>query len=207
MPRLPVYDITGAQQEEREVSEALFGASVNEAVLHQVVVAELAAEHQGTASTKSRGEVAGSRRKLWRQKGTGRARVGDRRPPNRVGGGIAMGPRPRSYRQRVSRRLKADALRAALTARSGAGDLVLVEPFELTEAKTKALYEVLRALDAIGGALLVLAEQSEVIWRCGRNIPGLSIVDARQVNAHDVLVARKVIITTDALPGLENRLQ
>jgi large subunit ribosomal protein L4 len=207
VPTLPVYDTSGARAAELEVSEAVFGAVASEALLHQVSVAELAARRRGTAHTKTRGEVAGSNRKLWRQKGTGRARVGDQRPPSRVGGGVAAGPRARSYRQRISRGVKTEALRGALSARAKAGEIMLVEPFELAEAKTRALQDFLHALGVEGDALLVLGQPSEPIWRCGRNIVGLRITDARQVSAHQVLAARSIIITTDALPGLEARVQ
>lgn len=206
MVKLPVYDTAGERAGEREAPEALFGAEVNQALLHQVVVAHLANQRQGTASTKTRSEVAGSGRKLWRQKGTGRARVGDRRPPSRVGGGVAGGPRPRSYRQRTPERMKAQGLRAALSAKARAEELVLVQPFALAEPKTRALRQVLEALGAEGRVLLVLGEPDPIIWRCGRNIPGLAITDAAQVNAYQVLAARRVILAEDALAGLEARL-
>jgi large subunit ribosomal protein L4 len=203
---LPVYTAAGEKAGDRDVPDALFGDSPRPELLHQVVVAELAAQRQGTAHTKTRGEVAGSGRKLWRQKGTGRARVGDRRPPNRVGGGRAMGPRARSYRQRTTPRVKRQALRAALAARATSGDLVLLEAFELTEAKTRALNAVLESVVGVKGVLLLLGEPSEIIARCGRNIPDLRVTDASNVSAYDVLAARKVIVTTDALPRLEARL-
>lgn len=206
MPRLPVYNIQGSQAGELDVSGKLFGATPNEAVLHQALVAELASARQGTAHTKTRAEVAGSTRKLWRQKGTGRARVGSRYAPSRVGGGVAAGPRTRSYRQRLSRRLKAEALRSALSARAQAGEVTLLEPFELPEPKTRALQEILLALGADARVLLVLAEPNETIWRCGRNIPGLRIRPAADVTCHDVMAARKVIITRNAIPRLEARL-
>jgi len=206
MPALPVYDRTGAQTGTLEVSAQVFDRDPNEAVLHEIVVAQLAARRQGTAHAKTRAEVSGSGRKAWRQKGTGRARVGDRRPPHWVGGGVAAGPRMRAHRQRLPRRVKAEGLRSALSARARAGELTIVEPFELPEPKTRALREILDAFDAAGTALLVLAEPDEIIWRCGRNIPGLFIRPAAQVSAYDVMVARKVIIAKDAVPRLEARL-
>lgn len=206
MATLPVYNTAGEKAGDRDVPDALFGDSPRPGLLHQVVVAELAAKRQGTAHTKTRGEVAGSGRKLWRQKGTGRARVGDRRPPNRVGGGRAMGPRARSYRQRTTPRVKRQALRAALAARAAAGDVVLLEAFELTEAKTRALNDVLESVSDVKPLLLLLGEPSDTIVRCGRNIPDLRVTEAGSVTAYDVLAARKVIITTDALPRLEARL-
>lgn len=206
MPTLPVYSTTGSQTEELEVSGALFGAAPNYQVLHQAVVAGLAAERQGTAHTKTRGEVSGSGRKLWRQKGTGRARVGDSRPPHREGGGVAMGPRKRSHRQRLSRRVKAEALRSALSARAQAGELTLLEPFQLPEPKTAAIAAILTALEVEGPALLVLAEPDRIIWRSARNIPHLSVRPAAEVDSYDIMAPRRVIIVKDAIARLEERL-
>jgi large subunit ribosomal protein L4 len=206
MGTTPVFDVTGAQTREMELPELLFGAGPHAVVLHQVVLAELAAKRQGTASTKTRSEVAGSNRKLWRQKGTGRARVGDRRPPSRVGGGRVTGPRPRDYRQRTAKALKDVALRSALEARAAAGVMMFVEPFELTEAKTKALVGVVDALGGTRGTLLLLGKPDKIIVRCGRNIPDFAVSYAARVSAYDLMSARKIIITTDALAQLEARV-
>jgi large subunit ribosomal protein L4 len=206
MATLPVYDTAGSQTGELEVSDEVFDGEPNGGVLHQVVSGELAARRQGTAHTRTRSEVAGSTRKLYRQKGTGRARVGDRRPPHRVGGGVAMGPRMRSHRQRVPRRLRAEALRSALSIRARGGDLAVVERIELPEPKTRALHEVLVALGAERDALLVLAEADEIIWRCGRNIRGLRIRPAADLSSYDVMAARKVIAVKEAIGRLEARL-
>lgn len=206
MATLPIYDAAGTQVGESEVPDTVFGAAPGETLLHQAILGQLAAQRQGTAHTKTRAEVSGSGRKLWRQKGTGRARVGDRRPPNRVGGGAAMAPRARSHRQRFSVRSKRAALRSALSARARAGDILLIEPFELVEQKTKAFNSILVALGAKGRVLLITGEPSEIILRCGRNINGLQISDAICVNAYDVLAARTVIITSDAISRLEGRL-
>ena len=206
MPTLPLYDTNGSRIGELQVSASIFDAAPREALLHQVIVAELAAARQGTAQAKTRGEVSGSGRKLWRQKGTGRARVGDRRPPHRTGGGVAAGPRMRSYSQRLSRRAKAEALRSALSARARAGELTIVDALHLPEPKTKALQQILLALGAEGRALLVLAESGEVIRRCGRNIPGLTMRPAADLTAYDVLAARALIIAKEAILLLEARL-
>lgn len=206
MSTLPLYDATGARTGELAVPAEVFGAKPNVAALHQVVVAELAAQRQGTHSTKTRGEVAGSGRKLWRQKGTGRARVGDRRPPHWRGGGGVGTPKPRDYRQRIPKRLKRESLRWALSARASAGEVAVLERLELPEAKTRALAGLLEAMQATGRTLLVTAGKDETVWRCGRNIPGLQIMDAAQITAYDVLAARKVIIAADALPVLKERL-
>jgi large subunit ribosomal protein L4 len=189
-----------------EVSGEVFDATPNQQLLHQAVLGGLAAARQGTAHTKTRAEVAGSGRKLWRQKGTGRARVGDSRSPHREGGGLAGGPRMRSYRQRLSRRVKAEALRSALSARARAGELTIVEPFQLPEPKTAAVEEILTALGVEGLALLVLPEPNEIICRCARNIPGLTVRPAAEVSTYDIMAPRRVIIVTDAIARLEARL-
>jgi len=206
MPTFPRYDLEGTQTGEVELPDKIFGREPNQALLHQTVVAALASRRQGTACAKTRSEVAGSTRKLWRQKGTGRARVGDRRPPHWSGGGVAMGPRPRSYRQRLPEAAKVEGLRSALSVKAQSGDLIILEPFELPAAKTKAVQAVLDALGVSGRTLLVLPEPNEVIWRCGRNIPGLVIRPASDLNVLDVLTARKAIIIRDAIPVLEARL-
>jgi large subunit ribosomal protein L4 len=206
MPTLPLYNIEGTQTGEVDVPAELFDLEPNEAVLHQVVVAELAARRQGTAHTKTRAAVAGSTRKLWRQKGIGRARVGDRRPPHWTGGGVALGPQARSHRTRLPRRVKTRALCFALSAHARAGAISLLEPFELPEPKTRALQEVLDAVGLVGRGLLVIPKPDQIIWRCGRNIPGLAIRPATELTAYDVLSARSIVITRDAVAALEARL-
>ena len=206
MPTVPVYDSKGSQTGELSLADEVFGVRPNEALLHQVVVAGMAAQRQGTHDTKTRGEVAGSTRKLWRQKGTGRARVGDRRSPIRSGGGIAMGPHPRSYRQRLPRASKTEGLRSALSAQVQSGVLLVMDSLELPQAKTKALKAVLEAVGVAGKALLVVGAHDELVWRCGRNIPGLAIRPASDVNALDVLAARKIVLLREAIAALEARL-
>lgn len=206
MPKFPRYNMQGSQTGEVELPDAIFGQKPNEALLHQTVVAALAARRQGTASAKTRSEVAGSTRKLYRQKGTGRARVGDRRPPHRIGGGVAMGPRPRSYRQRLPETAKAEGLRSALSSKAQSGDLIILDSFDLPTAKTKVVQAVLDALELRGRTLLVLPEPNHMIWRCGRNIPGLVIRPASDVNVLDLLSVRKAVIVGDAISTLEARL-
>jgi large subunit ribosomal protein L4 len=206
MPTVPVYNAQGSQTGELSLADGIFGVQPNQALLHQVMVAGLAAQRQGTHDTKTRGEVAGSTRKLWRQKGTGRARVGDRRSPHRTGGGVAMGPHPRGYRQRLPRASKLEGLRSALSAQVQSGALLVLESLEMPEAKTKLLKAVLDAVGVSGRSLLVLAQPDELIWRSGRNIPGLAIRPASDVNVLDVMTARKLVVMRDAIPALEARL-
>lgn len=206
MPTLPIYNAEGEQTGELEVPDHIFGREPNLSLLHEVVVAAMAARRQGTSQAKSRSEVAGSTRKLWRQKGTARARVGDRRPPHWTGGGVAMGPRARSHRQRLPRSAKLEGLRSALSAQAAGGEVAILEPFELPETKTRALQAILDALEANRGVLLVPPQADPLLWRCGRNIPGLAIRPATELDALDVLSARKIFILRDAIGALEARL-
>lgn len=206
MPTLPVYNSEGAQTGDFEVPAHVFDVEPHEAVLHQVIVAELAARRQGTAHAKTRSEVAGSTRKLWRQKGTGRARVGDRRPPHWTGGGVALGPRAREHRQRLPRRMRNDGLRYALSSQARTGGIRLLESLELPEAKTRAVQEILDALEIAGRALVVVAEHNPMLWRAGRNIPGLAIRPAGELTAYEVMCARSILIAKDAIAPLETRL-
>jgi large subunit ribosomal protein L4 len=206
MATLPRYDKTGARTDDLEAPARLFEGEPNVSVVHQTTVAGLANQRQGNAHTKTRSEVAGSTRKLYRQKGTGRARVGDSRSPSREGGGVAMGPRRHSHRQEVPARMRAEALRSALASRAAGGDVLVVEAVELAEPKTKLLAGLLDAIGVRGSMLLVLGAHDETVWRAGRNIEGLSILPASDVNAYDVLASRTVVLTQDAVARLEERL-
>jgi len=201
---LPRYDKNGARAGEVDVPAAF--AAENPAVLHQAVVAARAGQRQGTSKTKTRGEVAGSGKKLWRQKGTGRARVGDRRPPNRVGGGTVTGPRPRDYDHRTPARMKREALRAALSRRVAAGEVIVVEAIALAEPKTRLFQELLETIGLSGDLLLVLPEYDEMLHRSGRNLRGLAITTAAEVTAYELLAPRTVILTSEAISRLEARL-
>src|SRR5215470_17765050 len=156
MPQTTLYDKTGAEVGTVDLSDALFAAPVNTAVLHQVVTAQLAGRRTGTHDTKTRGEVAGGAQKPYRQKGTGRARQGSRRAPHFAGGGVVFGPHPRSYEQRLPRKMKKLALRGALTAKLGDNAIRVIDTFGLEAIKTRAFVDVLSALSA-GGRVLVVA--------------------------------------------------
>jgi len=206
MATLPRYDKTGARTEDIEASPRLFESEANAAMVHQVTVAERANRRQGNAHTKTRAEVSGSTRKLWRQKGTGRARVGDSRSPSREGGGVAMGPRRHSHRQDAPARMRAESLRAALASRAAGGDVLVVEAVELAEPKTKLLAGLLDTIGVRGSMLLVLGAHDETVWRAGRNIEGLHILPASDVNAYHVLASRTIVLTQEAVARLEERL-
>jgi large subunit ribosomal protein L4 len=184
-----------------------FGVEPNLAVLHQVVTAQLAARRRGTHSTKTRAEVRGGSSKPWRQKGTGRARQGSTSAPHWTGGGVAHGPKPRSYRQRTPKKMISLALRSALSDRAASGRVVVVGAWSMTEPRTKAALEALRALDMTEGRVLLVLERGsdEVVARSFRNLPTVHVLDAGELNAYDVLRSDWVVFTDASLPGSGTR--
>jgi len=190
-----------------ELSDAVFGAPVNEALLHQAVVRYLANQRQGTVSTKTRGEVSGGGRKPWRQKGTGRARQGSIRAPQWVGGGTVFGPKPRDYRQDMPKKARRAALRSALSGKVAAGELVVLDELRLEQPKTKQMVEVLENLKAAGGsALFVTGELDRNVVLSTRNIPGVGATRACDLNVYDVLAHGRLIATKDAIAKIEEAL-
>ena len=182
-----------------ELPADLFGVQTNVPLIHQVVVAQLAAARQGTHSTKTRGEVSGGGAKPWRQKGTGRARQGSRRAPQWVGGGTVHGPQPRSYAQRTPKKMVAQALFGSLSDRAREGRIHVVE--QILDGETPSTKTALKALAEIGGAkvLVVLSRDEDVAWMSLRNVPSVHVIVVDQLNAYDVLVADDVVFTTKAL--------
>ncbi|NLN29507.1 MAG: 50S ribosomal protein L4 [Firmicutes bacterium] len=203
MPKVPVYNMEGNQVGEIELSDEIFGTEVNEPLLHQAIVAYEANRRQGTASTKTRGEVRGGGRKPWRQKGTGRARHGSIRSPIWVGGGVVFGPKPRSYRQALPRKVRRAALKSALSAKVKAGDLIVLDQLSLPEIKTKRMAEVLKAVGASDKALVVMAQPDRNVELSARNLPGVALRPARGINAYDVLKYRTLVITKDGVAQVE----
>ena len=199
MPSTPLYDRTGKTVGSVELSDELFAAPVNAAVLHQVVTAQLAGRRMGTHDTKTRGEVRGGGRKPYRQKGTGRARQGSIRAPHYRGGGAVFGPHPRSYEQRLPRKMKRLALRGALTAKLGDDQLKVIDTFGLEAIKTRELAGVLRALDATGRVLVVAPGRDERLEMSARNLPTVEIILADSLNVVDLLNADLVLIEQPAL--------
>lgn len=199
MPTTPLYTKTGDQAGTVELPEPLFGAPVNQAVLHQAVSAQLNARRAGTHDTKTRGEVAGGGSKPYRQKGTGRARQGSRRAPQYAGGGTVFGPRPRSYEQRLPRRMKRLALRGALTAKFTDGAVKVVEDLAMEEVRTRELVGYLSALQASGRVLVVAPARDERLELSARNLPTVSIILADSLNVVDVLNADLVLITQPSI--------
>src|SRR5436190_3875220 len=199
MPSTTLYDRTGASVGSVELHDDLFGAPVNEAVLHQVVTAQLAARRQGTHDTKTRGEVRGGGKKPFRQKGTGRARQGTPSAPHYAGGGVVFGPHPRSYEQRLPKRMKRQALQGALSAKFGDGAIKVVEDLAMDAIKTRELVGYLGALQVSGKVLVVEAGKDERLELSARNLPGVTVIRADSLNVVDVLDADVLLITRPSI--------
>lgn len=196
----------GAKTGSMEVSEAIFAAEVNKAVLHQVVVNYLANQRQGTQSTKTRTEVRGGGIKPWRQKGTGRARQGSIRAPQWTGGGVALGPKPRDYRYSVNKKVKKIALKSALSAKYEAYEIFVIEDLKMDEIKTATIAKMLKGLEISSKALIVTAECDENIYKSARNIKGVTPTYVGTLNTYEVLKHDKLILSKEAVAKLEEVL-
>lgn len=202
MPQTTLYLKTGEEAGTVDLPDELFAAPVNVAVLHQAVVAQLAGRRLGTHDTKTRGEVAGGGKKPYRQKGTGRARQGSRSAPHYAGGGVVFGPHPRSYAQRLPRKMKRLALRGALTAKYGDGAVKVVEDLDMAEIRTRELTGYFDALGATGRVLVIEPARDEKLELSARNLPGVSVILADSLNVVDVLNADTLLITQPALHAM-----
>lgn len=205
--KLTVKDINGKQQGEHEVKFELVEGGRGTQAVHDTVVAFQAAQRMGTACTKTAGEVSGSNKKPWRQKGTGRARAGSHQSPLWVGGGVVFGPRPRDFSKKVNAKTKQLALRKALTERLKAGDVQVVADLKLSSPKTKGFAAILSKLDVKGTALVVDAAVDNNVRLASRNIEGVEVTTADNVNTYQVLRPSKVLITRSAFEKLEARLK
>jgi len=203
MPKTDLYDRTGKTVGSVELSDALFAAPVNAAVIHQVVTAQLAGRRVGTHDTRTRGEIRGGGKKPYRQKGTGRARQGSRTAPHYRGGGTVFGPHPRSYEQRLPRKMKRLALRGALTAKFGDEAIKVIDAFGLEAIKTRDLVGVLSALEATGRVLLVAPGRDEKLQLSARNLPTVEVILADSLNVVDLLKADVVLIEQPSLARME----
>jgi len=203
MAQTTLYDRTGASVGSVELHDELFAAPINEAVLHQVVIAQLAARRVGTSDTKTRGEVRGGGKKPYRQKGTGRARQGTPTAPHYRGGGVVFGPHPRSYEQRLPRKMKRAALRGALTSKLGDAAIRVIDTFGLAAIKTQDVVGVLSALNATGRVLVVAPTSDERLRLSARNLPTVVVILADSLNVVDVLNADTVVIEQPALARME----
>ncbi len=201
MSKVDVRDQAGKQAGSVELDEAVFGIQPNVPVMHQVVTAQLAARRGGNQSTKTRAEVAGGGAKPWRQKGTGRSRQGSTNSPQWRGGGIALGPKPRSYRQRTPKKMVQLALRSALSDRAADGKVVVLDEWKFDKPSTKEAVSALRQLEVDGRVLIVLGTEDENAWLSFRNLPNVHSVLRSELNAYDVLVSDWVVFTRETLPG------
>jgi large subunit ribosomal protein L4 len=203
MAQTTLYDRTGKSLGSVELADALFAAPVNAAVLHQVVTAQLAGRRIGTHDTKTRGEVRGGGAKPYRQKGTGRARQGSRRAPHYKGGGVVFGPHPRSYEQRLPRKMKRLALRGALTAKLGDEAVKVIDSFGLDAIRTRELVGVLGALEAKGRVLVVAPQRDEKLEMSARNLPTVEVILADSLNVVDLLKADVILIEQPSLARMQ----
>ena len=203
MPKIDVYDINGKKVKELELNEAVFEIEPNEAVVHSVLVNFLANQRQGTQSTKTRSEVSGGGRKPWRQKGTGRARQGSIRAPQWIKGGIALGPKPRSYKYTVNKKERQLAVKSVLSSKVLENELVVVDSLPLNDIKTKEMVKALSNLKVEGKALIMLPEKNEKVQKSARNIEGVKTTLVETINVYDLLKYNKLVVTEDAVKKLE----
>lgn len=207
MAKVAVYNIAGQQTGEIELNDTVFGVEVNEAVVHQALVMQLASQRQGNAATKTRGMVRGGGRKPWKQKGTGRARAGTIRSPLWVGGGTVFGPQPRSYSFRMPRKARRLAIKSALSAKVQNGELVVLEGIQYDQPKTKQVVELLKNFGLEERkALLITKEADENVEKSSRNVPGVKALAASGLNVFDLLHHDKLLITRDAVARIEEVL-
>jgi large subunit ribosomal protein L4 len=199
MPQTTILSADGKEAGSVELAETLFAAPINEALLHQAVVRQLAGRRLGTSNTLTRGHVNGGGKKPWRQKGTGRARQGTKTAPHWVGGGVVFGPHPRSYEQRMPAKMRRSALRGALSAKQADGALRVVEGFEIDEIKTTTMIERLGAWKAEGKVLLVLDARDEKVELSCRNLREVRVILADSLNVVDLLEADTIVFTQGAL--------
>jgi len=203
MATVDVRTTTGSASGQVELDDALFGITPNLAVLHQVVTAQLAAARRGTHSTLTRAEVRGGGKKPWRQKGTGRARQGSTRSPQWEGGGVAVGPKPRSYRQKTPKKMVQLALRSALSDRAADGRVIVVDAWDFPAPRTREARAALQALGVEGRALVVLDRDDEIPYKSFRNLPDVQPILAAELNAYDILCSDWVLFTRATLPGAQ----
>jgi large subunit ribosomal protein L4 len=197
--KVPVYNLAGQEVRTIDISDALFGVPFNESVVHQVMVGLQANARQGTAATKTRGMVAGSKKKLYRQKGTGNARAGTRKSPLRVGGGTMFGPQPRDYRQDINKKMRRLALKCALSAKLSGGELKVLEGFDYAEPKTKQMVSALAALNAGASTLIVTPEPELNVIKSASNLPRVKTMPANVLNLLDVLNHQTLVMTEKAV--------
>lgn len=203
MPSIDVYNIEGKKVSTVDLKEEIFGIEPNEAVVHSVLVNYLANQRQGTQSTKTRSEVRGGGRKPWRQKGTGRARQGSIRAPQWIKGGIALGPKPRSYKYRVNKKERQLAIKSLLSSKVLENNLVVVDKFDFKEIKTKQMADAMKNLKVDATALVVLPTNNEIVQKSARNLADVRTSSVNTINVYDLLKYKKLVLTVDTIKKLE----
>lgn len=203
MPKVAVYNISGEQVSEMELSENIFGAKINEHVLYEVVKNQLANKRQGTQSAKTRSEVRGGGRKPWKQKGTGRARHGTIRSPLWAGGGVTFAPKPRDYSYTVPKKIKRLAMKSALSAKVASNEMIILDDLSLDAPKTKDMVNILNNLGVKRKALIVMFEKDEMVIKSANNIPGVVTALTNTINVYDILKYDNFIITKAAVEKVE----
>ena len=203
MPKVDVYDLKGKKVSDIELQENVFGIEPNENIVHSVLVNYLANQRQGTQSTKTRAEVSGGGKKPWRQKGTGRARQGSTRSPQWTKGGIALGPKPRSYRYTVNKKERRLAIKSILSSKVIEKELTVIDKLEMKEIKTKTMAKALTDLKIEGKTLIVLPESNKNVYMSSRNIEGVKTITANNINVFDLLKYTNLILSVDTVKKLE----
>ncbi len=203
MPKIDVLNMAGAKVSELELCESIFAIEPNTSAMHIAVVNYLANQRQGTQSTLTRSEVSGGGKKPWRQKGTGRARQGSTRAPQWYHGGIAHGPKPRSYRFEINKKVKRLALKSALSSKVAANEMIVLDELTLAAIKTKEVVNVLTAVKAAKKTLIVLPEKNDVIYRSARNIEGVNVTFVNTLNVYDILNCDSIVVLKDAVAKIE----
>ena len=203
MPKVDVYNVEGKKVSDIELADSVFGIEPNENIVHSVLKNYLANQRQGTQSTKTRAEVSGGGKKPWRQKGTGRARQGSTRAPQWIKGGIALGPKPRSYRYTVNKKERRLAIKSVLSSKVLEKELTVVDKLELKEIKTKSMVKALSALKVEGKTLIILPENDKNVVMSARNIEGVKTISANNINIFDLLKYSNLILPVDTVKKLE----
>lgn len=206
MPKVALFNVSGSQVGEVELSDQVFGIEPNEHVVHQAVVMQQASMRQGTHKVKGRSEVSGGGAKPWRQKGTGRARQGSIRAPQWKGGGVVFGPTPRSYAYKLPKKVRRLAMKSVLSAKVNEGKIVVLDELSMEQPKTKAFVEILNNLNVERKALVVSAAFDENVALSSRNIPGIKFLDASGINVLDVIGHDQLIITKEAVEKVQEVL-
>ena len=203
MPKVDVYNISGQKVGDMDLSDDIFAVEINKVAMHSAVVNYLANARQGTQSTKTKAEVSGGGKKPWRQKGTGRARHGSIRNPQWKGGGVALGPKPRSYKYALPKKVRRIALKSALTSKVVANNIIVLDDLKLEAIKTKEMVNVLNNLKVDSSALIVLPEVDRNVVLSARNIESVKTTTTNSINTYDILKYNKFIVTKDAVSKIE----